>query len=44
MNCTRIVLVVLLSICATKLLADEVTLEFVPPVVVKAVPVKLIRN
>jgi hypothetical protein len=38
MNCTRIVLVVLLGIYATKLLADEVTLESVPPVVVKTVP------
>jgi hypothetical protein len=38
MKSTRIVLAVLLTAFATKLLADEVTLESVAPVVVKTVP------
>jgi hypothetical protein len=38
MKSAWIALVFLLSIFATKLLADEVTLESVPPVVVKTVP------
>ena len=32
------ILVAILSICSTKLRADEVTMESVPPVVVKTVP------
>ncbi len=38
MKSAWIALVFVLSILATKLRADEVTLEFVPPVVVKTVP------
>ena len=38
MKSAWIALVILLSICATRIRADEVTLESVPPVVVKTVP------